>query len=350
MAENPQELSFISGTVVPRSGAGVGRRGALRAEEAVPQARRPRLQLEALSEASQESSGRGRGARKLYPIRPLLEEWLLDLKVMGRAENTRGFYREKVEGYLKAGGADTLEALNAAELKRHLASLQERDLSDNTVHGSFQAIRGFCNWALREGYPVNKSILLVRAPKVSEKELETYSIKQMQAVLACVPARNWRRLAVEILMGTGMRVSELCALDLTDFEDDGEMTFLKIRRGKGAKFRRVPVSQALRRDIIRYLNRERPDSPSQGLLLGLNGQRVTLFGTANLFRRIRLKVGFPVHAHRFRHTFATEYLRNGGSIDRLMRILGHTTLEMVMRYVHLNKEDLYRDFELRSPL
>jgi len=61
------------------------------------------------------------------------------------------------------------------------------------------------------------------------------------------------------------------------------------------------------------------------------------------------RLGIQVHAHKFRHTFATEYLRNGGEIERLRRILGHTTYFMVMRYVHLDKGDLGRDFDLWSP-
>ncbi len=146
-----------------------------------------------------------------------------------------------------------------------------------------------------------------------------------------------------------MRLSELCGLVVEDFEDDGESAFLKVRHGKGAKFRRVPVSSRLRRDLVRYLNRWRPDSPHHNLLLRADAQPVRVVSMAELFRRLGVKVGFGVRAHRFRHTFATEYLRQGGEIERLRRILGHTTYVMVMRYVHLDKGDLGRDFDLRSP-
>jgi site-specific recombinase XerD len=146
-----------------------------------------------------------------------------------------------------------------------------------------------------------------------------------------------------------MRVGELCALTLDDIEDEGEAAFFKIRRGKGAKFRRVPISQRLRRELVRYLNRIRPETSSNALLVRPDGQPVRLQTVTELLKRIRRKVQFRVHAHRFRHTFATEYLRHGGEIERLRRILGHTTYVMVMRYVHLDKDDLYRDFDQRSP-
>jgi integrase/recombinase XerD len=68
-----------------------------------------------------------------------------------------------------------------------------------------------------------------------------------------------------------------------------------------------------------------------------------------MLNRLGNALGYRVHAHKFRHTFATAYLRNGGDIERLRRILGHTTYAMVMRYVHLRKDDLYIDFESRTP-
>jgi site-specific recombinase XerD len=281
-------------------------------------------------------------------LEPLVREWLLELQVLGRSPKTIDWYRKHVHGYFQERSVRTLDQLTAAELKGYLAAIQARGLAENTVHGAFQTNKAFGNWAVREGYRVDAALLRVRAPKVAVKEMEAYSNAQLETLLQAVSA-GWSALAVQILLGTGMRLGELCALELEDVEEDGEAMFLKIRRGKGAKFRRVPVSRRLRRELLRYVNRMRPDSASSNLLSLRDGRPVDVECVSDLFQRTRRRIGFRVHAHKFRHTFATKYLRNGGEIERLRRILGHTTYVMVMRYVHLDKGDLYRDFDMRSP-
>ena len=258
------------------------------------------------------------------------------------------WYQQKMDWYRRSGGVENLEQLNAFELKRFLAEQQERGLSDNTIHGFFQVIKSFANWCAREEYPVDPSVLRMRPPKVALKEMTTYTGEQVQAIFDTAKV-GWPQLAVKILLGTGIRVGELCNLLLEDVEDDEDTMFLKIKRGKGAKFRRVPVSQRLRREIIRYINKNRPESDAPNLLLLVSGRPVSILAACDLLQRLRRRLGFPLHAHKFRHTFATEYLRRGGEMERLRRILGHTTYSMVMRYVHLDKNDLGRDFDQRSP-
>ena len=286
--------------------------------------------------------------RGLHPVRALLREWLLELKVMGRSARTVDWYQQKMDWYRRSGGVENLEELNAFELKRFLAEQQERGLSDNTIHGFFQVIKSFANWCAREEYPVDPSLLRMRPPKVALKEMATYTPEQVKAIFDTAKV-GWPQLAVKILLGTGIRVGELSNLLLEDVEDDEDAMFLKIKRGKGAKFRRVPVSQRLRREIIRYINRSRPDSSAPNLILLSSGRPVSVQTACELLQRLHKKLGFPLHAHKFRHTFATEYLRRGGEMERLRRILGHTTYSMVMRYVHLDKGDLGRDFDQHSP-
>jgi len=290
--------------------------------------------------------GRPAGSQRMAG---LVREWLAEVKVMGRSEQTIKWYQQKMDWYLEhEGGPATLDGLTSAEVKRLLGVLIDRGLAPNTVHGFFEVVRAFANWALREGFAVDPAVIRMRPPKVPVTELETYTETQQETMVAAA-APGWPRLAVQILLGTGMRVGELAELTLEDYESDGDVGFLKVRKGKGAKFRRVPLSSRLRREIDRYLNRFRQDVETNRLLMKGNGQPVRMMTVEYLLMRIQERVGFKVHAHKFRHTFATEYLRNGGDIERLRRILGHSSYVMVMRYLHLDKGDLGKDFDLRSP-
>ena len=296
----------------------------------------------------------GSGALSALPDRSdlrlddLAREWLLELRVMGRSARTIEFYDQKLKQYLRESPVQLLSELTAVELKRYLGELRDRGLSDHTIHGAYEVLKALGNWAHREGYPVQPALLMVRGPKVAQKEMETFTAAQIRLLLEMAP-EGWQRLTVQVLLGTGMRLGELVALTVEDLEDDGELAFLKIRRGKGGKFRRAPLSDRLHREVSRYLNRWRPPSATPALLIQRGGRPVSEVTVSELFRRLRLKTGMAVRAHKLRHTFATEYLRNGGDIERLRRILGHTTYVMVMRYVHLDKGDLSRDFNSRTP-
>jgi site-specific recombinase XerD len=271
-----------------------------------------------------------------------------DLRLQVRSQRTIDWYRQKIDAYLAHASARTLSEFTAESLREYIASLQERELAENTIHGCFQVLKSLANWADREGYEVDPDVLRLRGPRLPELEMETYSANEVEAAIQrASPA--WARLAVQILVGTGLRVSELCGLQLDDFEDDADTTFLKVRRGKGGKFRRVPVSPRLRKAINGYVHRDRVEVRSTQLLVTSAGQAVRVGTCTRMLHRVGARLGFRVHAHKFRHTFATTYLRNGGDIERLRRILGHTSYAMVMRYVHLQKDDLYVDFDRRTP-
>jgi len=203
------------------------------------------------------------------PIASLVREWLAELKVMGRSEQTIKWYRQKMEFYLEhEGGPATLDGLTSGEVKRLLGNLIDRHLAPNTIHGFFEVVRAFANWALREGFPVDPAVVRMRPPKVPETELETYNPTQQEVMLAAA-APGWPSLAVQILLGTGMRVGELAALTVEDYESDGDVGFLKVRKGKGAKFRRVPAATRSRS------LRESPSGPGRDQRPAGQGRRPT---------------------------------------------------------------------------
>jgi hypothetical protein len=95
-------------------------------------------------------------------LEPLVAEWLRDLQIQGRSQQTIDWYRHKLRRYLAGGGVTTLDKLTGFELKRHLAQLQQRRLSSESVHGHFAALRAFAGWAARENYTVDPSFFRVR--------------------------------------------------------------------------------------------------------------------------------------------------------------------------------------------
>ena len=249
LEKTPKQLPF-SKTAAPPPPLRRAAAGAIGRPRALPPERLRSDQVPGLDTPGQErwealDETPGREVR----LESLVREWLLDLQVLGRSRTTIDWYAQKMRWFLAHGEARTLDQLTAFELKRFLAEQQSRGLSDNTVRGDFQTIKALASWAARESYRVDPALLRVRAPKVAQKEMETYSADQQQAILRAAPG-GWARMAVAILLGTGMRAGELCALSLEDLEDDGEATFLKIRRGKGAKFRRVPVMMAKLSSIV----------------------------------------------------------------------------------------------------
>lgn len=107
-----------------------------------------------------------------YRIEPLVREWLLDVQVRGCSQRTIAWYAHKMGWFERHSDARTLAELTAIEFKRYLAEQQARGLSDCSVHGHFQVLKAFSNWARREGYPVEPAMLRVRAPKVAQGDGE----------------------------------------------------------------------------------------------------------------------------------------------------------------------------------
>lgn len=122
--------------------------------------------------------------------------------------------------YLNTGEAETRGELTAYELKRCLGELRDRGVADNTIHSFFEVLRAFASWADREGYPVAPAPLRVRAPKIAQNEVESYSEEELERSSPRPP--GWPKIAVKILLGTGMRLSELSGITIEDYEDDHE--------------------------------------------------------------------------------------------------------------------------------
>jgi len=151
---------------------------------------------------------------------------------------------------------------------------------------------------------------------------------------------QWRLQAlISLMLDTGVRIEEALTLRIGDMDLDN---LLLTVYGKGRKERRVPFSFELRKVLFRYGQIRAKACPQSDLLFP--SRRQTRWDQRNSLRGLHLrqdKLGLPRFGwHRLRHTFAINYLRSGGEVVRLSRVLGHSQISTTMRYVHLMTEDL----------
>jgi integrase/recombinase XerD len=146
-----------------------------------------------------------------------------------------------------------------------------------------------------------------------------------------------------------MRLGEATGLVVGGAEEAIQEGVLRVR-GKGARERYLPVGRAVRNVLRRYLQVHRPAGPSDALFVAGDGWPLVAEGLRQIIRRAaRRAVVSGVHPHRLRHTFARKFLTNGGNAMTLQRIPGHSTLEMVRRYVSLDVTDVQRRHAECSP-
>lgn len=153
------------------------------------------------------------------------------------------------------------------------------------------------------------------------------------------PTAKRDRAIILCLLDTGLRASELCDLQMRDYEPDSGQLY--IRHGKGDKRRVVYLGQRARLCLWRYLADRNNTRPADPLFASRTNTRLDRNNLRHMLNTVaaQAKVN-DVHPHRFRHTFAITFLRNGGNTFALQKLLGHEELTTVLKYVRLAETDI----------
>lgn len=242
------------------------------------------------------------------------------------------------------GAERPVDALTPPEVRAWLVELRTT-LSPMSVAGYVRGLRAFGHWLRKDGLAAARALCGLALPRVPRKVIEPLSDADLRGLLSAAGERD--RAVVLLLLDTGLRVSEVVGIRLGDLRPDGSIKVL----GKGAAERIVPVGAAARRAIGAYLAERGPGAPDERLFLNQAEQPLTPSGISQLLRRLRRRTGVSARCnpHTFRHTFAHNYLVNGGDALSLQRILGHSSLDMVKRYVRLSDIDLAGRHRTASP-
>lgn len=304
----------------------------------------------------------------------LIHGYQLCIRTEGKSENTSRIYETALEKFsrflITNGYSQDVTELGSHDIRAYIAYLQqsntfeqhpytkpqEKQLSGHAINCYLRALRAFWSWLVREEVIVSNPFNKVILPKPPKKVIATFSEAQIQALLKKVdmvtPAgfRDWTMIVM--LLDSGLRASELTGLPMPDV--NLEEGLVKVR-GKGDKERMVPIGTKVQKAIWKYIHRYRPSPLNQlhpTLFLTKSGRSISVNRLQTIIEIYTKKAGITgvrCSPHTFRHTFAINYLRNGGDVFSLQRILGHSSLEIVRMYVNLAEADIKECHRKFSP-
>ena len=222
-----------------------------------------------------------------------------------------------------------------------------------TARSYTSRLLAFLRWLHEEGYLPADLAAKLKKPRAPQKVVQPLNPGAVRAMADAAVAD--RRTGVRdhallcLLVDTGLRASEVCGLVPADVLWDQRL--VKVL-GKGGKERVVPFSGATATAMRRYLlSPNRREERAETLFQTEEGWALTPHGLNHIVKKLARRANVVgAHPHKLRHTFAITFLRNGGNVLVLQRILGHTTLAMTQRYVALVDDDLRAEHEAHSPV
>lgn len=287
--------------------------------------------------------------------------FFLSLQAGGCSKDTLTDYRKYYAHFRRWHGQPDVP-LDTSKLIGFFAWLRQQPngrggkLGPKSAYNAWVALRSFYRWYSEE-FNIPNPLARVPAPKLSQPAVEPFTRDEVAALLrACERGADGRtrpqalrdRTIMVELLDTGLRASELCALVRSDV--DLASGKILVRAGKGGMGRLVYASAPARKLLWRYLATT-PAQADAPLFQTRDGGRLTRQHLVRLLAHAGQRAGIPrCHPHRFRHTFATEFLRNGGNLLTLQRLLGHSSLDMVRRYAKIVEADLARAHDAGSPV
>ena len=276
-----------------------------------------------------------------------LNAFLTALQVeKGYAQNTVAAYRRDLRqfGQFLADNQETLQDVDYRQARYFLVYLQKKGLSKSSIARKSAALKSFYRYLKQEDVITENSVALLSAPKKAKRLPKIASQVDMEEFFAVFlnkgdPISLRDRTLFELLYGSGLRVSELVALNTKDVA--GLERLIRVK-GKGSKERLVPVGSKAREALLAYLEEGRPNLAKkpdvQALFLNQQGGRLTARGVEYLLDQYIQKGALHFHLtpHGFRHSFATHLLDNGADLRVIQELLGHESLSTTQVYTEVS--------------
>lgn len=273
----------------------------------------------------------------------------------GLSVNTIESYKRDIitfAEYLHENNVEKFNNVDQDHIINFLTLLKKSKYSASTISRMLISIKVLFRFLKREKLILSNVTLYLDNPKLWQLIPEVLSMKEVDRLLEIshkTPMGSRDKAILEVLYACGLRVSELCALEICDVDDQ----FVRVM-GKGGKERLVPIGKRALNAIDDYLYsfRDQYDSEKQkALFLTKSGRRID---RVTIWRMIKLyvwkaKINKKVSPHTLRHSFATHLMENGADLRIIQELLGHADIKSTDRYTHLNYKNLKRAFEAFHP-
>lgn len=298
----------------------------------------------------------------------LIEKYLKYLRVERNAsEHTIISYRNDLESFLdfymssenKEAGSVHADDINRLHIRLWLGELSEMDMAKSTIARKVAALRSFFKYCFRRGHIQKNPAHLLVVPKKNTTLPKTATAEDIERMMDSVDTETPRglqdRAILEMFYGTGMRLSELTGLNLTDIDLKRQQVLV---RGKGNKQRIIPMGKTLC-SILQDFRKVRPQlygnrtdqDAKKALFLAAGGQRMYNRAVNYLVEKYLKQTSEVTQKspHVLRHSFATHMLNNGADIRIIKEFLGHANLAATQVYTHTSVERLKNVYEQAHP-
>ena len=281
----------------------------------------------------------------------------------GYSEKTREAYEEDLtnfERFLTESGEDDLLKINHLDVRVYLSYLTDERYSRNSISRKIASLRSFYQYLLKEEVIKENPFSYVHLKKKNLKLPRFFYENEMQVLFDSVkgekPLDLRNQALLEVLYGSGIRLSECSNLKLAEIDFDSEVMLI---HGKGNKERYAPLGSFAQEALQEYFEKGRKvlmdkyHKSHDYVFVNNHGETITPTGIEYVLNQVIKKSSLDssIHPHMLRHTFATHLLNNGADMRTVQELLGHANLSTTQIYAHVTKESLqknYRSFHPRA--
>lgn len=256
---------------------------------------------------------------------------------------------------------DNSTQIDYHQLRKYVAYLRNKKYSERTIARKISSFRVFLKYLIQQRFADHNVAQYIKIPKIKKKLPDFLFFEE---VIKLIGASNTDKTSairdkaiIELLYGTGMRVTELSDLDISDIKLEGDDIIRVL--GKGSKERILPLSKPVKTALKNYLNlrkkipwkKYRQSFTSNALFINCFGERLTSRSIRRIINQCmhRASLNKKISPHIFRHTFATHLLDGGADLRSVQELLGHESLSTTQIYTHVTKDRLVKNYKKFIP-